>query len=154
MEPYVTTLSSPILVSGLRLRTRNSDESDEKTALISELWRQFFLQKIADNTPYRQASSPIYGIYTAYDGGVTGYFDVMAGVAVNQAAADADIIEIQTGTYRVFDTHGPMPEAIIEAWGKVWCFFEQHPEMKRRFATDFESYTTAESAQIYIGILP
>ncbi len=51
MEPYVTTLSSPILVSGLRLRTRNSDESDEKTALISDRWRQCFLQKIAATPP-------------------------------------------------------------------------------------------------------
>ncbi|CNE93182.1 Bacterial transcription activator%2C effector binding domain [Yersinia nurmii] len=154
MEPRIATLSAPVTVSGLRIRTQNNDEFNEKTAKITGLWSEFFSKNLAEYTPNKLDNSPIYGIYTAYDGGVTGYFDVMAGVAVKEKTTDADSIEIQAGSYLVFEAHGPMPTAIIQAWGDVWAYFEQHPGAKRRFATDYEAYTDAESAQIYIGILP
>ena len=45
-----------------------------------------------------------------------------------------------------------MPDCVIQTWGLIWAYFQDNPQVRRAFATDFEVYTSADSVAIYIGI--
>lgn len=74
-----------------------------------------------------------------------GPFDVTAGSAAESG------LHIQPGRYLVFQARGAMPAAVIAGWQAIWAYFEQHPEIERRFLTDFEAYTGPEAVDIHIG---
>ena len=76
-----------------------------------------------------------------------------------QAAVQADPpvgaarIEVQPGSYLVFHCEGPMPQIVLDAWAAAWRYFEEHPEVRRRFDTDFECYEGPECVALHIGVL-
>ncbi|POA30917.1 MULTISPECIES: GyrI-like domain-containing protein [unclassified Pseudomonas] len=143
---------SPFRVSGLRVRTFNSAEQQAATARIGPMWQRFFAEGLFDKIANKKPDSPAYGVYSSYESDASGAFDVTAGVAVNEAAPGYESIEVQGGQYLVFEAKGPMPGCVIEAWGSIWAYFEANPQVKRRFATDFEAYTGPESVAVHIGI--
>ncbi|MET3132096.1 putative transcriptional regulator YdeE [Oxalobacteraceae bacterium GrIS 1.11] len=147
-----TTHIAAFFVSGLSVRTMNRDEFNQEIAKIPGLWAQFVSSKLADTIPGRLPETPIYGVYSHYDSDATGFYDVTAGVAVGALAPDFAGVEIAEGEYLVFDAMGPMPAALIQAWDGIWKYFEQHPQVRRSFLTDFEAYCGAEKVQIHIGI--
>jgi len=139
-------------VAGLRVRTTNAAEHQPETAKIGAMWGEFFDQELAETIPGKSANSPIYGVYSGYESDVSGAFDVTAGVAVNAPAKDYESVLIEAGEYLVFEAQGTLPDAVIATWGRIWTFFEENPQIKRRFATDFEAYTGPESVAVCIGI--
>ncbi|WP_336346837.1 GyrI-like domain-containing protein [Pseudomonas monsensis] len=139
-------------VSGLRVRTDNAAEHSTESAKIGPMWRQFFAGALTEIIPDQQAGSPVYGVYSAYESDASGAFDVTAGVAVDKPAGGYESVEIEAGDYLVFEAHGQMPDAVISTWGKVWTFFNDNPQIQRRYATDFEAYTDPESVSIHIGV--
>ena len=93
----------------------------------------------------------------SYESDEHGAFDVTAGVAVPPPAAPvpgAVQIAVQAGDYLVFHGHGTMPQMVIDAWGEVWRYFAAHPQLPRRFGTDFELYEGPDRVAIHIGIAP
>lgn len=66
-------------------------------------------------------------------------------------------VTIPTGTYLVFSAQGKMPDIVVDAWEKIWAYFND-PECKRvrLYEVDFEHYVNAdmdeEQVDIYIGI--
>ena len=57
------------------------------------------------------------------------------------------------GLYLKFSAKGEMPQAIIDGWGKVWAYFEDPSiDERRAYEIDFEVYTSADEAEIYIGV--
>lgn len=151
MQPKTTHISH-FVVSGLTVRTKNADEFNQQTAKIPGLWTQFFSTGIADQIPERLPNTPIFGIYSSYDSDASGFYNVTAGVSVTALNTNWSGVEVQEGEYLVFDAIGPMPDAVIQTWNFIWTYFEQHPEIKRSFLTDFESYAGPEKVQIHIGI--
>ncbi|WP_166219263.1 GyrI-like domain-containing protein [Pseudomonas atagonensis] len=139
-------------VSGLRVRTTNDAEHKPESAKIGPMWGSFFSKGLADEIPGKQSGSPVYGVYSNYESDASGRFDVTAGVAVSQPPAGFESVAIDGGDYLVFEAQGAMPDAVISTWGTVWSFFEANPQIKRRFATDFEAYTGPESVSVYIGV--
>ncbi|BBP70592.1 transcriptional regulator [Pseudomonas sp. Seg1] len=139
-------------VSGVRVRTTNAAEHTPDTAKIGPMWGEFFSKGLAEEIPGKQTGSPVYGVYSAYESDASGQFDVTAGVAVNNPAEGFESIVIEDGDYLVFEAQGPLPDAVISTWGKVWSFFESNPQIQRRFVTDFEAYTGPESVSVYIGV--
>ena len=142
----------PFRVSGLRVRTLNAAEQQTATARIGPMWGRFFSEGLYEKIPGKTPDSLVYGVYSNYESDASGSFDVLAGVRVNEPEAQYASIEVQGGQYLVFDAQGAMPGAVIEAWGRVWGYFEAHPQIKRRFATDFEAYTGPDSVALHIGI--
>jgi predicted transcriptional regulator YdeE len=66
-------------------------------------------------------------------------------------------VTIAAAEYLVFPVPGRMPEAIVNAWGKVWNYFAQSSAARRAYTTDFELYKTTNgeaSAEIYVAIEP
>jgi predicted transcriptional regulator YdeE len=139
-------------VAGLRVRTTNATEHQPDTAKIGPMWGRFFGEELAESIPGKSANSPIYGVYSAYESDASGAFDVTAGVAVNASIKDFESVLIEAGEYLVFEAQGTLPDAVISTWGKIWKFFEENPQIQRRYATDFEAYTGPESVSVYIGV--
>jgi predicted transcriptional regulator YdeE len=152
MEPSIAHVSR-FLVSGLTVRTKNQDESRPESAKIPGLWGRFFSSSVAEQIPQRLPDAPVVGVYSTYESDANGLYNVMAGVPVNTTSADFDSIEVQEGKYLVFDARGPMPAAVIQAWVDIWNYFEQHPQVQRRYATDFESWDGPGEVRIHIGVV-
>ena len=144
-------------VVGLTVRTCNRDEMDPATARIGALWDRFFSQSWERTLPGRGEEGRIFGVYSGYESDEHGAFDVTAGVAVPPPVAPvpgAVQIVVQAGDYLVFRGHGTMPQMVIDAWGEVWRYFAAHPQLPRRFGTDFELYEGPDRVALQIGIAP
>lgn len=139
-------------VCGVKVRTRNADERQPSSAKIGPMWQQFFAEGFYEKIPGKQPESPVYGVYSGYESDAHGLFDVTAGVSTPSPAQGFDSVVIEPGRYLVFEAHGPMPDAIINAWERVWVYFEQPGVEARAFVTDFEVYQADNQALIYIGI--
>ncbi|MBV4458608.1 GyrI-like domain-containing protein [Pseudomonas sp. COR58] len=140
-------------VAGLRVRTTNLAEHDGHTAKIGPMWDRFHKAGLAAVIPGKQTESPVYGVYSAYESDASGAFDVTAGVAIlDRDSTDFETVRIESGDYLVFEGHGALPEAVIATWGRIWRYFEDNPQVERRYATDFEAYTGPDSVAVHIGI--
>jgi predicted transcriptional regulator YdeE len=152
MNPKHTSISA-FTIAGLTVRTKNSDEFNPTTAKIARVWGQFFAENLIEKIPNCLPNSPVYGVYAAYESDANGLYDLTAGMSVSEGSADFSTVNIQAGDYLVFETRGAMPAAVIQAWGNVWAYFEQNPQIKRSYQTDFESYIGPNEAHVYIGVV-
>ena len=87
-------------------------------------------------------------LYANYESDAHGAFDVTAGVAVAQGGT----VQVEAGDYLVWSGHGKMPQAVLGAWQRIWQHFEAHPEIRRRYVSDFEAYTSPTEVKISIGV--
>lgn len=154
MQPTRHTLATSFPVAGLMVRTTNRAEQDPGTAKLGALWGRFFTEGLADQIPSHLSEAGLYGVYSAYASDHSGAYDVTAGVAVATPGGSSPWhhVTIQAGDYLVFTAKGAMPQAVIETWGGIWQFFQDHPEIARSYATDFEVYHGADEVAIHIGV--
>ncbi len=144
-----------LAVQGVKVRTCNADEAQPANARIGRLWADFGLQV----APHMSAGARVYGVYHRYASDANGAFDVLAGTdALVLATADASPlsqVDIETGTYLVFEAPGAMPQAVIDAWARIWRYFSdpQCPHA-RAYTTDFECYLSDAATDIYIAVRP
>jgi predicted transcriptional regulator YdeE len=129
------------MVGGESIRTNNALESGPD-GKIPGLWERFFAS-------HTDPTKRMYGVYSAFESDARGEFDVTAGTISEGGAAG---VHIKAGKYLVFPANGPMPAAIIDAWMRVWVHFSQELAYARMYDTDFEEYSGAEQAKIFIGI--
>jgi predicted transcriptional regulator YdeE len=149
MQPTRQTLSKPIAICGISVRTTNAAEFNPVTGKIAGLWGRFFSEGLFDSLPGKLPDSPIYGVYAGYESDYTGAFDVTAGVATSKPEGS---LALQAGDYLVFSATGPMPQTVLQTWGGVWQYFQANPDMQRSYATDFEAYLGADKVEIHIGV--
>lgn len=142
--PVVQHVES-FIVTGLSVRTQNSDEFNEKTAKLPSLWQQFYTSELATN-------ANIFGVYSNYDSDANGPYTVTVGVKSDYAQAQFSSVTIQAGNYLVFQGTGPMPATVVGTWKQVWAFFETNTEYRRNFISDFEAYSGPDQVAIYIGL--
>ena len=148
MEP-IRQYQAAIAVAGLEARTTNAEEMNPATARIAGLWARFFGENVMSLTPHRDSAElRNFGVYSGYESDASGAFDITAGVAVTQG----ETVVVEAGDYLVFSANGAMPQAVISAWVEVWQYFEAHPEVKRRYRSDFEAYTSPVTAAVHIGV--
>lgn len=151
MKPKTEHIKS-FRVAGLRVRTKNIDESNSESAKIPGLWTQFYSEGVTEQISTRLANTPMFGVYSDYETDATGFYDVTVGASVDKSNSGFENIVIEAGEYLVFEARGAMPDAIIQTWSYIRSYFEQHPEICRSFLTDFEAYSGPEEAHVYIGI--
>jgi predicted transcriptional regulator YdeE len=144
---------SGFTVSGLTVRTKNSDEFNPATAKIAGTWGRFFTEGLPAKIPHQLTGSPVYGVYSGYESDATGFYDLTAGMAVSQGNSDFSTVTVEAGTYLQFTATGLMPAAVIHAWGQVWAYFAENPQIARRFGSDYEAYTGTDQVKVCIGIL-
>jgi predicted transcriptional regulator YdeE len=148
MQPQLRRLGA-FNVSGLTARTSSRDEIDPRAARIFALWNRFFDERIYEKTPHRIVDVRLYGVYSAYETGANGAFDITTGVAV---ADGPEAVCIEGGDYLVFTGEGAMPQIVLSVWEAIWQYFDDHPERRRRYRSDFEAYSGPEQVAIHIGI--
>ena len=149
MQPQQQRLE-PFRVAGLTARTSNRDESDPEAARIGFLWNRFFGERVYEKTPHRIDDMRLYGVYSDYEADAHGAFDITTGVAVADGPAS---VRIEGGNYLVFSARGEMPQMVTELWDTIWAYFEAHPEIQRRYRSDFEAYSGPDEVAIHIGIV-
>lgn len=148
MEP-VRQHQDAFRVAGLTIRTTNREESDPATARIGKLWGRFFGEETYASTPDRTGDARIFSVYSAYESDAHGAFDVTAGVAVSGGDGS---LSVEAGDYLVFNGQGQMPQMVIATWERIWQYFEAHPEVARRYRSDFEAYEGPDKVAIHIGV--
>ncbi len=148
MEP-VRQHHDAFRVAGLTIRTTNREESDPATARIGKLWGRFFGEETYASTPGRTGDARIFSVYSAYESDAHGAFDVTAGVAVSGGDGS---LSVEAGDYLVFNGQGQMPQMVIATWERIWQYFEAHPEVARRYRSDFEAYEGPDKVAIHIGV--
>ncbi|MBO9649862.1 MAG: GyrI-like domain-containing protein [Variovorax sp.] len=148
MQPQLQRLGA-FNVAGLTARTTNRDENDPEAARIGTLWNRFFDERIYEKTPHRIADMHLYGVYSAYETDANGAFDITTGVAV---ADGPEAVHIEGGDYLIFTGQGSMPRMVLAVWEAIWQYFDDHPEIRRRYRSDFEAYAGPEQVAIHIGV--
>lgn len=161
--PESVHIAAPFSVVGIATRTTNRDEAEPSTARLSALWDRFFSHSWERRLPGSpDGDRRVFGVYSAYESDAHGAFDVTAGVALPATAAaaaqsdmgaDTVCIQVEAGDYLVFRSQGAMPQMVIDAWGSIWRYFAENPQVRRRFGTDFEAYSGPDEVAIHIGVV-
>ena len=151
------------LVAGISAHTSNANEANPHTAQIPLLWTVFNVDAVANDIINQTSNSPIYGVYHRYSSDMNGEYSVTAGVGVSNTAVTAEdenieTIRIAAGDYLVFKGQGTdVTQTVIDTWRGIWTYFATHPEIKRAYQTDFETYLGAihgqNTIEIYVGIM-
>lgn len=134
-------------IRGLQTRTQNTDEMNPGTQKIAPLWGKFYTEIM----PTLKEGAALYGVYHNYESDADGMFDVLVGS--EQEGEGLTSVILQEGRYLKFPVKGEMPQAIIDAWIRVWAYFEDPSiDERRAYETDFEHYISMNEAEIYIGV--
>nr|WP_319489700.1 effector binding domain-containing protein [uncultured Caproiciproducens sp.] len=136
-------------VAGLYDRTSNSDS--DMPLKIGGLWQSFYggvIQKIPN-----KAGETAIGLYTNYENGVQGAYDVMVCCEVTGAGElpeNVKISAIPAGKYAKFIFHGDTHNGMAAFWREIW-----NTDLSRKFSCDFEEYLPSDdytNAQVNIYI--
>ncbi|MGE3955004.1 MAG: GyrI-like domain-containing protein [Parachlamydiales bacterium] len=95
------------------------------------------------------ATHRLVGVYTEYAGDYTKPYTYFLGVELGreeEVPKGLARVDIPSGEYGAFPVQGPMPEAFIEEWARIW-----RADIPRLYKTDFERYGATE-AVIYLSI--
>ena len=134
MQPLVVQLPG-FYVAGQTVRTTNQDETRPETAKIPALWSDFSPPRPPRRSMGSTPTTP----------------PTPAGHLTSPPAARRERFAHPTRPLSGVPARGAMPAAVIAGWQAIWAYFEQHPEIERRFLTDFETYTGPEAVDIHIG---
>lgn len=149
-------------VVGLRIRTKNSDEADAKTAKIGKTVKKFYSENIAARISNRTHPERVVAVYSDYVSDATGEYSYAIGLEVADLKTVPDGLvgmKIAAATYRVFTTpKGRMPDIIINAWKRIWSLDSSELGGARAFSADFEVYDErsrdplTSQVDVWIGI--
>ena len=134
-------------VSGLKVRTNNSKETDPQKAKIGNLWQDF-----SQNLPATEETATCYGVYSNFESDENGEFDLTVGLKEGFADPRSHEVTIPAGRYLRFEKRGVLPASVIELWQEIWQYFASNDAPQRLFKSDFEKYPDMNSVEIYIGI--
>ncbi len=135
------------IIKGLQTRTKNIDEMHSDTQKIAPLWEKFYTEIM----PNLKEGTSLYGVYHNYESDAHGMYDILVGS--EEHGEDLVPVTLQEGRYLKFSVKGEMPGAIIDAWTRVWAYFEDPSiDERRAYETDFEHYISMNEADIYIGV--
>lgn len=144
IDPVLKHVDS-FTVSGLTVRTKNSDEFNPEKAKLPNLWQQFYSRNHIHNTT-------VYGVYSDYESDAHGAYNLTAGTSNNNQEIELNTVRINSGNYLVFQNKGPMPQTVIETWKRIWDYFTVDCPHQRCYKTDFEEYKNGDEVAVYIGV--
>ncbi|NCC16268.1 MAG: AraC family transcriptional regulator [Clostridia bacterium] len=137
-------------VMGIRIRTGNDDANMSNQ--IGMAWQIFFGGGIYASMPNKINDKTI-GLYTNYENGVSGKYDVMICCEVEEGATLPENVQSETiaeGKYARFIVRGHVQRAVQEFWVKLWGM-----ALDRKYGCDFEEYQGGddmENAEIHMYI--
>lgn len=123
------------IVAGITITTNNSYPNMSKS--IGEAWQRFFGDSIYQSILNKKNDNSI-GLYTNYEHGFAGNYDVMVCCEVSKEESlpeGIDIKKIEEGKYAKFVVKGHVQKAVAEFWEKLWTM-----NLDRKYSFDFEEY--------------
>jgi predicted transcriptional regulator YdeE len=141
-------------VAGLVVRTTNAVESTPQRR-IAPLWARFRSEGWFDRLEKVGALGPPIGVYSSYESDASGSYQLLAGREIRASRPLPEplhFVSVPQGSYLVFTSSGPMPQAVIDGWGNVLAFFARADSPRRAYAVDFEIYPDGESVEIWVGV--
>jgi predicted transcriptional regulator YdeE len=153
MNPDLVTINE-MKVVGLKIRTTNHDEMNPATGKIPGVWGRFSQEGLLEKIPDRKPGAAPMGVYSKYESDDTGPYSLLVGVETSgpDVPTGMSSVAIQQGQYLVFPGQGPMPQAVMQAWGAVWDYFSKESQYRRAYTTDFELYRGQDKVDIHIAI--
>ena len=139
------------------IETRTTNQNGQAMQDIGGLWHRFYSENIISRIS-NAVNSNVYAIYTDYESDYTGEYTTLLGLEVSS------LDEIPSGlvgrefpkqNFKRFLAKGAMPQAVAEAWQKIW---EQDKELNRLYQYDYELYTEKSQqgdlseVEIFIGV--
>lgn len=133
---------SGFVVAGVETRASNDDPSP-----IAALWSTVFddpgIQALAD------PGEEMIALYCDYEGDHTQPYTFFLGRRVPLGTEIPEGLvrrEVPAGRYAVFLAEGPIPQALIETWGRIW-----NAPLERRFDVDYEIHRTPTRVEVHVG---
>lgn len=143
----------PPLVIGHVVRTCNTAESQESTALIPGLWARV----LADATLLSwsgRAADGLFAVYFDYESDQDGAYSLLVGVGAAGAEhlpAGVACVRVADEAYESFHADGDGPAAVVAAWGRVWSATAEGT-LPRAFTTDVEVHAPDGSVDLLIAL--
>lgn len=158
----IATKIPELRLTGITVRTNNSDEMNPSLAKIGLTLQKYFQEGLPDKIVHRKNPGVTYCVYTDYESDHTGDYTYFIGEEVDSFINTPEKfhqLTIPEQTYEKF-TCGPgiMPEVCITAWQKIWTMAPSALLGKRTYIADFEVYDERAldpqntTLDIYIGI--
>jgi predicted transcriptional regulator YdeE len=142
-------------VLGVRTRTRNSNETNLKSAKIPGLWDRFYDENVKAKIPHRMDPDVILGVYSSYENDYLGEYDLLIGAEVSELEPVPGLSSqiILPSKYLVFKAKGQMPRAVMTTWAEIWNYFASGSAPYRRaYTADFEWYHAAKASEVDIFV--
>jgi len=142
MEPNLTARAE-MKVIGVEVRTSNEREANPATARIPGLWGRFLEENLMEKIPDRKDTGVVLGVYTNYERDHTGLYSLVLSAEVTRLDCVPEGLvglTIPAAQYLVFPARGPIPDAIIATWQRIWSYFASSSEYQRAYTADFERH--------------
>ncbi len=133
------TQDTMILV-GISCRTTNATEASAQ-AKIPGMFERYFAQGIFSQIQNQTNPGILYSCYADYSSDHSGEYTYFLGQEVSSIDTvpdGLDVLEVPAQSYHVVSEAGPMPQACIDAWQKIWA--DSDLESRRSYLVDFERY--------------
>lgn len=142
-----TTLSEPVWIIGLELRTSN----DVAFETIPAHWQRFMGEQTLGRIPNR-VSDNVYAVYTNYQNpGINnqGMYSCILGAAITTKEQIPDglvAVPLPASSYQVVPVE--RADRVGQAWQDIW----QQDTSQRTFIADSECYYPNGKVEIHLGI--
>lgn len=123
-------------IAGFCAKTSNSDPEMGRT--IGGLWQRLFGEEGIAAIPDQQGGGHTIGLYSDYENGVQGRYDITAGCEISGTANLPERFTVKTipaGRYAEFVIQGDSPAVVGAVWAEIWKL-----PLDRAFTGDFEEY--------------
>jgi predicted transcriptional regulator YdeE len=142
---------------GVEVRTNNRAEANPALAKVPGLWKRYLKEHLADRIEERVDPKATIAAYTNYQSDHMGEYSYLVGAEVKKLGsvpAGMVALRIEPANYVIFESRGPMPQALIDTWGTIWNNFLEASAHRRAYLADFEIHNadTPSQVPIFIGV--
>ena len=124
--------------------------SNDRPETVRTFWQRLLAEGGWDRIP-NKADSRIISLYTDFETDHTGDYTLLIGARVTDAETvpeDMVAIQVPPARYAVFTSVGPMPDALLATWQRVW-----DSNLVRAYTTDFDVYPEPPATAERDGVL-
>ncbi|WP_326642626.1 GyrI-like domain-containing protein [Streptosporangium sp. NBC_01755] len=143
-----------MLVVGHAVRTSNADEMEPGRGRLRAQWARAGSPGAFAHVPGR-IDENIYAVLTDYESDHHGAYTQIVGVTVRSAAALPEgmvAVRVPGVPSLKLEARGPMPDALLEEWQRLWKHTETGGTPPRAFTTDVEVHHPG-GADIYAAVM-
>ncbi|KAB8189378.1 AraC family transcriptional regulator [Nonomuraea phyllanthi] len=142
-----------LIVVGFAVRTTNADEMDPARARLPALWHRAGAPGAFAHVPGR-VDENLYAVLTDYESDHNGAYTQIVGIGVRTVPRLPEgmvAVRVPAAKALLVEARGQLPQALVEAWQRVWQHTEAGGAPARAFTTDLEVHHR-DGADLYIAV--